>query len=200
MRERLTVYLGLAAVCAVAAWLALPHIDMYDVLASHPAALVRTSPVSVVLLLALAALFFILPSAVRRIEPNFKMTALRALVTIATILAVGTVTELGYAFAVLPGIALAVLLSQALIGALLRTREGAGLPEVWSAIVDSVRGSVTMTRTHFATTLGVLIASLFILLVPFTIVLFVLAVLGVRVPPSLLVTAPLLFLTFIYFE
>ena len=57
-----------------------------------------------------------------------------------------------------------------------------------------------MTRTHFATTLGVIAASLCILLVPFAAVLFALAILGVTMPPSLIVMAPLLFLTFIYFE
>jgi hypothetical protein len=46
----------------------------------------------------------------------------------------------------------------------------------------------------------VLIASLAILLVPFLIVMFTLIVLGVNVPPSLVVMAPLLFLTFTYFE
>jgi hypothetical protein len=200
MRERLAIYVALAAVCALAAWLALPHIDLYDVLASHPTALVTTSPVSVVLGLALAALFFIFPSALRKLEPNFKMTTQRILMMLGTMCAVGAITEVGYAFAIVPGIVATVVLSQALIGTLLRTRESAGPRELGAAVVASFRGSFAMTKTHFATTLGVIVASLFILLVPFVFALLVLAIAGVRVPPSLVLTAPLLFLTFIYFE
>ncbi len=200
MRERLPVYAAFAAICAVAAWLVFPRIDLYGILASNPAALMTTPPVSVVLLLSLGALFFILPSALRRIQPNFKMTALRAALTLATILGVGAVTEIGYAFAVIPGIIIAVLLSQTLINALLRADESGSLQQVASTLLGSVRGSVQMTKSHFASTLGVVAASLLILLVPFLIVLFGLAVLGVKIPSSLVVMAPLLFLTFIYFE
>ncbi len=200
MRERFAVYAIFAAICAAAAYDALPHLNMYAILAGNPAALIRTSPVSVVLALALAAIFFILPSAVRRIDPSFRMTIWRAATTVATIIAVGVVTELGYALAVLPGIVVAVLLSQALIGALLRMPERSGPSDVATSLVASVRGSYWMTRTHFATTLGIIAASLCILLVPFAAVLFALAILGVTMPQSLVVMAPLLFLTFIYFE
>jgi len=158
MRERWPVYLGLSFVCAFAGWLAFPHSDMYATLVSHPLGLVTGPPVNVVLALALGALFFVLPSALRRIEPTFKMTALRAAVTAVTIFSVGAITEIGYAFAIVPGIVVAVLLSQALIGA--------------------VRGSIELTKRHFATTLGVITASLFILVVPFTAVLLALAVSG----------------------
>jgi hypothetical protein len=119
---------------------------------------------------------------------------------LTTIFCVGAVTELGYVFAVIPGIIVAVLLSQTLLTALLRAREGDSLRQLGSTIFGSIRGSFAMTKSHFATTLGVIVASLFILLVPFLIVLFGLAVLGVKIPPSLVVMAPLLFLTFIYFE
>src|SRR5271156_1853051 len=200
MRERLTVYFGLAALCAAAAWLVLPRIDLYSTLAQRPMALVTTPPVSVVLLLALLALFFILPSALRRLEPTFKMTAIRIAITLATLVTVGFLTDLGYAFAVIPGIVVAVMLSQALTGALLRTRDGATFREIGAAIVSSFRGSVSMTRTHFVTTLGVVAASLLILLVPFTVMLTTLIVLGVKVPASIVIMAPLLFLMFIYFE
>lgn len=200
MRERLAVYGGLAAACGVAGWLASPHLDLYEIVAVRPSALVTTSPVSVVLLLALAAIFFILPSALRRIEPSFRMTALRAAIAVATIFAVGLITEIGYALAVLPGIVVAVLLSQTLVGALLRAPESASLRGVAGAFVAGLRGSVSLTKGRFATTLGVIAASLAILLVPFAIVLLGLVILGVEVPASLIVTAPLLFLTFIYFE
>jgi hypothetical protein len=200
MQERLAVYLALAAACAATAWAVFPRIDMYSVLAYHPMSLVSTPPVSVVLLLAMLALFFILPSALRRIQPNFKMTVVRAGITIVTLASVGVLTDLGYTLAVIPGIVITVLLSQALIGALLRAREGASFREIGQAILGSYRGSVQMTKAHFATTLGVVVASLAILLVPFTLVLITLAVLGVQVPPSLIVMAPVLFLTFIYFE
>lgn len=200
MRERLAVYLAFAAIASFAAALVWPRIDMYDVLAHHPTSLVLAPPVSIVMLLALAALFFILPSAMRSFEPGFRMTTWRLAVMLATIFTVGLVTELGYAFAVLPGIVAAVLLSQVLVGALLGERVGSGPASVVRAIVRSVRTSVGLTRSHFVTTLGVVGASLAILLVPFTTVLLCLAILGVRVPPSLVVMAPLLLLTFVYFE
>ena len=200
MRERFSVYALLALGCAATAWIVLPRLDLYDVIANHPLSLVSTPPVSVVLALALVALFFILPSALRRIEPGFRMNGMRIAVTVVTLVIVGAATELGYAFAVIPGIIVAVLSSQALVGALLRVRAEAGPRDVVPAMVGSIRGSIALTREHFVTTLGVVIASLAILLVPFTLVMLTLLVLGVRVPPSLVVTAPILFLTFIYFE
>jgi hypothetical protein len=200
MRERFAVYALFALGCAATAWFVLPNVDLYDVIANHPLALVSTPPVSVVLALALVALFFILPSAMRRLEPDFRMTGMRVALTIAVLVLVAVVTELGYALAVIPGIVVAVLLSQALIGALLRVRAGAGPRDVLPALLGAVRSSVHLTREHFATTLGVLIASLAILLVPFLLVMLTLIVLGVRLPPTLVVMAPLLFLTFTYFE
>ncbi len=200
MRERLSVYVAFAVLCGVAGWLVWPHVDMYDVLATRPIALVSAPPVSVVMGCALVALFFILPSAMRRIEPTFRMTARRIVTMFVTIVAVGIVTELGYAFAVLPGIVAAGLFSQVLVGALLRDERGPGVRGIARAIVGSAKSSIALTRVHFVTTLGVIVASLAILVVPFTIVLFGLAVLGVRVPPSLTFMAPLLLLTFVYFE
>jgi hypothetical protein len=200
MRERFAIYAVFALGCAATAWVVLPRVDLYDVIVNNPMALVSTPPVSVVLSLALVALFFILPSAMRRLEPGFRMNGMRVTLTVATLLCVGVLTELGYALAVIPGIILAVLLSQALVGALLRMRNGSGLRDLVPALIDSMRGSVAMTRTHFATTLGVVVASLAILLVPFTIVMLSLIILGVKVPPSLVVMTPALFLTFIYFE
>lgn len=200
MRDRLALYLAFAAACAFAAYLAFPRVDLYAILAERPLALVTTPPVSVVLALSLVATFFILPSALRRVEPTFRMTRWRIAMTIATIATVGVVTELGYAFAFLPGIVAAVLLSQTLVGALLRAPQRATLGDLAPTLLASMRGSYDLTRAHFVTTLGVVALSLCILLVPFTSVLLALAVLGVRVPASLVVTSPLLFLTFIYFE
>ena len=120
MREKFVVYALLALGCAAAAWAVMPRRDLYDVIANHPLRLVVTPPVSIVLLLALVALFFILPSALRRIDPGFRMDGIRAALMAVTLVCVGAVTELGYAFAVIPGIVAAVLLSQSLVGALLR--------------------------------------------------------------------------------
>ncbi len=200
MREKFAIYAAFAAICAFAAWLALPRIDMYDVLARRPAALVTTPPVSVALLLSVAALFFVLPCAVRRIRPTFTMTTWRAAVTLVTIVVVATATELGYAFAVVPGIVAAVLLSQALIGALVTAPERPRSADVRGTIARAARASVRLTRAHFVTTLGVVALSLLILLVPFMLALLGLAILGVTAPPSLVLTTPLLFMTFVYFE
>ncbi len=200
MRERFAVYAFFAVACAGAGWAVLGRVDLYEVIAKNPLALVSTPPLSVVLLLALVALFFILPSALRRIEPGFRMNGLRVALTALTILGVALLTEIGYALFVIPGIVVAVLCSQALIDALLRLRAESGPRDVLPALAAALRGSIAMTRTHFVTTLGVISISFVILLVPFTVVMVAFLVLGVRVPESLVITAPLLFLTFIYFE
>ena len=200
MRERLAVYALFALACAGAGWAVLGRIDLYEIIANHPLALVSTPPLSVVLLLALVALFFILPSALRRIEPGFRMNGVRIALTAVTMVAVAMLTELGYSLFVIPGIVVAVLCSQALLDALLRLRAESGPGDVLPTLVAAVRGSIAMTRTHFVTTLGVISISFVILLVPFSLVMIALLVLGVRVPQSLVVTAPLLFFTFIYFE
>jgi hypothetical protein len=200
MRERFAVYALFALACAAAGWAVLGRIDLYDVIARHPLALVSTPPLSVVLLLALVALFFILPSALRRIEPGFRMNGVRVALTAVTIVGVAMVTEVGYALLVIPGIVVAVLCSQALLDALLRLRAESGPGDVLPTLAAAVRGSIAMTRTHFVTTLGVISISIVILLVPFTLAMIAFLVLGVRVPQSLVITAPLLFLTFIYFE
>jgi membrane protein implicated in regulation of membrane protease activity len=57
-----------------------------------------------------------------------------------------------------------------------------------------------MTRNHFATTLGILVVSLAILIVPFCFVAFWAIVLGGAVPWSLVATTPALFLLFVYLE
>jgi len=204
MRERLAVYLALAVVCAVSAWLAFPHADIYgalnDAANGRPLGLFTQPPVSVVLLLAIGAVLFVLPSALRRIQPSFRMTLVRSCIAIATLAFVGLVVDAGCTLAVIPGIAAAVLLSQVLVGALLRAPDRASLGSVGTTIASAFRGSFEMTRGHFATTLGVVIASLAMFVVPGSCALFGLWILGVKMPPSLVLTSPLLLLTFVYFE
>jgi hypothetical protein len=204
MRERLWVYCALAAVASVAAWTALPTVDIYDELVAakngDPLALVTQAPVSVVLILAICAVLFVLPSALRRIQPSFRMTWLRTAIAIGTLVCVGLVVDAGYALAVLPGIAAGVLLSQALIGALLRAPERSTFRDLGTTIAGAFRGSFEMTRGHFATTLAVVVASLIIFVVPGSVALFFLWVLGANNPPSLVFTSPLLLLIFVYCE
>jgi hypothetical protein len=201
MRESLPVYLAFALVCAVAAAVAFPRTNLLRLCASgDPLAIVKTLPLNVVVLLALVALFFILPSALRRIEPSFRMTAWRTVVAFVTIGSIGAVTELGYAAAILPGVIAGVLLSQVLIGTLLRTGEPVAARRALRTLVDACRGSFELTRGHFATTLCVLVLSLAVLAVPFVLALTTAIVLDDLEPRSLVLTAPLLFLTFIYFE
>jgi hypothetical protein len=204
MRERIWVYLAFAAIAAAAAWHALPTVDIYDDLVAakdgHPFGLIGRAPVSVVLILAICAVLFVVPSALRRIQPAFKMTLLRTAIAIGTLVCVGIVVDAGYALAVIPGIVAGVLLSQALVGALLRAPERTTLRGLGGTIADAFRGSFEMTRGHFATTLIVIAASLAIFVIPGTCVLFVLWVLGAQTPASLLLTSPLLLLTFVYCE
>jgi hypothetical protein len=204
MRERIWVYLGLAALATAAAWRALPTVDIYDALVAakngHPFALIGASPVSVVLILAICAVMFVVPSALRRIQPAFRMTLLRSAIAIGTLLCVGAVVDAGYALAVLPGVVAAVLLSQALVGALLRAPERTTMRDLGTTIAGAFRGSFEMTRGHFATTLVVVTASLAIFIIPGTFALFGLWVLGANAPSTLLVTSPLLLLVFVYCE
>ena len=124
MRERWIPYGLLALACALSALAVFKKIDLLSVFASgNPLVVLRTPPINVILIAALIAIFFVLPSALRRIQPSFKMTAWRAVITLATLFCVGVATEIGYAAAVIPGIIIGVLMSQALINALLRTGE-----------------------------------------------------------------------------
>jgi hypothetical protein len=157
-------------------------------------------PLGLVLGLSLLAQFIIIPSVVRRIDPAFKLTIVGFAIMLLTIAVVGFVTDLGYALAILPGIVIAVLLSQALVGALVRTRAGMGLRDGFAAIGGSIKGSFSMTRGHFATTFGVVAMSLFILIVPFVFAAFWAIVGGVNEPRTLPASACGLFLLFVYLE
>jgi hypothetical protein len=204
MRERLSIYLILAGVCAASAFVAFPRVDIYRALneaaSGRPLSLFTQPPVSVVLVLSIAAVLFVLPSALRLIEPSFRMTIVRFGIAIATLALVGGMVDLGTGLAVIPGVAAAVLLSQALVGALLRAPDRASVGGLRSAVGGALRGSYEMTRGHFATTLGIVAASLVIFVLPGSCALLVLWILGVKIPASLVLTSPLLLLTFVYFE
>jgi hypothetical protein len=204
MRARLAVYGVLAVVCAGLENLAYARTDIVAMLNEaangRPASLILQPPLGLVLGLSLVAQFAIIPTAVARIVPTFRLTVLGALVMVATLALVGFVTDAGYLFAVIPGVALAVLLSQVLIGVLVRLRAGMPLRELADVFTNAVRGSFAMTRGHFATTLGVIVLSLVILIVPFCIAAFIAIVLGGKMPRSLVATAPALFVLFVYLE
>jgi hypothetical protein len=204
MRERLAIYLVLAGICAASAFVAFPRVDIYGALNEaangRPLSLFTQPPVSVVLVLAIAAVLFVLPSALRLIEPSFRMTMVRYGIALATLALVGVLVDLGTGLAVIPGVAAAVLLSQALVGALLRAPDRPSVGGLRSALGGALRGSYEMTRGHFVTTLGVVLASLAIFVFPGSCALLVLWILGVKVSASLIVTSPLLLLTFVYFE
>jgi len=168
MRERIIVYALMAAVCGGSAALVFGRVHLLERFATGDVgAVLRTPPVNVVLLSTLFAIFFVLPSALRRIEAGFKMTFWRGVITISTILCVGIATDIGYAAAFIPGIVIGVLLSQSLINALLRTGERANAREAANTVFGAIGGSFRLTREHFITTLGILTVSLCILGVPF---------------------------------
>jgi hypothetical protein len=204
MRERLSVYLALAGICAACAWAVFPRVDIYGALTEasngRPAALFTQPPVSVVFVLSIAAILFVLPSALRSIQPSFRMTIVRFGIAVGTLVCVAFVVDAGYVFAVIPGIAAGVLLSQVLVGALLRAPEGTSLGNVSDVIGAAFRGSFEMTRGHFGTTLFVVAASLAMFVIPGSCALFAFWILGVKLPVSLVVTAPLLLLLFVYCE
>ena len=204
MRGRWIVYAILAVACAVLEWFAYPRTDIVEILTEaangQPLHLIAGPPLGLVFGLSLLAQFAIIPSAVLRISPSFRLTVASAMLMIGTVALVGLVTDIGYVFAAIPGIVLAVLLSQVLIGVLVRLRRGMSLGQIAQAFTQAVRGSVAMTKTSFATTLGVLVFSLALLIVPFCFVAFWVIVLGGKVPASLVVTAPALLLLFVYLE
>jgi hypothetical protein len=128
------------------------------------------------------------------------MTLVRFGIAVATLAGVGFVVDAGYLFAIIPGVAAGVLLSQVLVGALLRAPERGSLSSVPSTIGAAFRGSFEMTRGHFATTLLVVAASLAVFVIPGSCALLALWILGVKMPPSLVLTAPLVLLVFVYSE
>ena len=201
MRERWSTYALFALGCGISAATAASRGNLLQVFAGgNPAAVFRTAPINAIMIAALIAIFFVLPSALRRLDPSFRMTFWRGVLTLAMLVCLGLATDLGYAAAVIPGIVVGVLLSQALIAALLGTRERGSVKDLGSAIVGALRGSVSMTREHFITTLGICALSLLILGVPFLIGLIALLVFDTLDPRSLMITAPALFLTFVYCE
>ena len=204
MRARWAVYAVLAGVCAAIEWFAFDRVDIVSLLREaadgRPASLILRPPLGLVLGLSLLAQFSIVPAAVGRIVPSFRLTVVGALLMVFTIALVGFATDIGYLLAAIPGIALAVLLSQVLVGVLARLQSGMGAREIAAIFTSSVRGSFAMTKGHFGTTLGVLVLSLAIVVVPFFSVAFWVIVLGGKIPASLVATAPLLFLFFVYLE
>lgn len=197
MWERLPVYLTLAAICGLAGMYRIP---LADIERDPGGAFLRLPALRVMLGLALVALYFIWPSALRRVDSSFRMNLARVAMATMTLLCVGVATEIGYAAAVIPGVVLGVLLSQSLVGALLRTGNVVAPRALVRALTASVKGSFAMTRAHFGSTFGVVALSLLILLVPCAIAIAALEGSYIAEPRSLLATAPLLFLTFTYFE
>ncbi|HEV3158078.1 MAG TPA: hypothetical protein VGZ00_12100 [Candidatus Baltobacteraceae bacterium] len=188
MRERLPVYVLLAAICALAALRGIP--DLYR--ATENLAL-RT-----VAICAVAAVFFILPSALRKLDAHFRMTPKRILAMLATLAIIAAATEFGFAALIIPGIVLGVLLSQALI-AILRADEdeSKALPQMLS---EAMFGSFSMTKNHFLSTLGMIVVSLIFLFVPLSVVLLATVLAANSHPWTFLFTMPVFLLTFIYLE
>jgi hypothetical protein len=201
MRERIAAYGLLALACALSGAYAPMRGNLLQVFAAgNPAAVFKTAPINAIMIAALIAIFFVLPSALRKLEPSFRMTLWRGALTFVMLLCLGVATDLGYAAAVIPGIVLGVLLSQALIAALLGAGERGSIGDLGKAVASALRGSFALTREHFMTTLGVCLLSLTILGVPFLFGLIALLVLDTIQPLSLAFTAPALLMLFVYCE
>jgi hypothetical protein len=190
MRERWFVYLAFAVVCLASA--ALPVKDQLNLL-TYPA--FRTVFGS-----ALIALFFILPAAIRKLRPTFRLTLWRALLMGAVLISLAVITDVGILAAVIPGLILGVMLSQTLILALMNSREKVAAGEILPEVRNAIRSSFELTRPHFATSFGVVALSLAILLIPVFIEMVAMEVLYVYDPRWLYAMAPLTYLTFIYLE
>lgn len=217
MRERLGVYLLIALAAApLSYWWARPF-DLSALNVAHPQPDALLPIVYEFLhdlipfvLLSVVARFFIVPSAMRRIDPGYKTTT-RAFViqfvVVAIIIGFSYVSFFGSA---LPGalgtvanIALiaislaAVLLSQALFAALVDDRRG----EADVPVSDAIRRSYTMTRASFMPTLLVNVIGIFFVVFPLNLAILPLFLAMIlRSPKWLAVGTPILILLFVYFE
>jgi hypothetical protein len=203
MRERIFIYGALAILCALAGTYGaaglVDAVNRPDVEKAIFGALLGVPGLRAVLLASVLALFFILPSALRRVQPGFRMTPTRVVLTIVMLGAIALATDIGLAAMVIPGIVVGVLASQSLFNALLSDRPGASRNALMP-LGEAVFRSMAMTKEHFISTLGVIALSLAILLVPFLLSLFGALVLIGWDDRTLIVTAPLLLLIFVYFE
>src|ERR1700685_1210291 len=82
MRERLPVYLVLAALCGVAG---LYQVSLAELERDPGAAFLRLPALRAVLGLGLVGLYFIWPSALRRIDRGFRMTFARVVIATLTL-------------------------------------------------------------------------------------------------------------------
>ncbi len=202
IRERFGIYLSLALLCGIAGTFGAS--ELIAALRGSDAAAVLSAvwtvpALRVVIAAAGAALFFIVSSALRRVRSDFRMTPDKILLLAFTLLTMGLIVDLGFAALIAPGIAIGVLISQTLFNVLLA--EGAsGLQEIPGRLRDGLAASVRMTKRRFVSTCGVVTLSLLILMIPFCGALLGTLVLMGMEPRTLIVTAPLLFLVFVYFE
>ncbi|HTV74258.1 MAG TPA: hypothetical protein VME66_11195 [Candidatus Acidoferrales bacterium] len=203
MRERIPIYAALAVLCAIAGTYGaaglVDAVNRPDVQKAIFGALLGVPGLRAVLLASVLALFFILPSALRRVRPEFRMTPTRVCLTIVMLGAIGLATDIGLAAMVVPGVVIGVLASQALFSALLADRPANG-PRVLSPFAGAFARSLALTKAHFISTLGVVALSLAVLLIPFMASLFGALVLIGWDDRTLVVTAPLLLFVFVYFE
>lgn len=203
MRERMSFYAALAGLCALAGTFGaaglVDAVNRPDVQKAIFGALLGVPGLQAVLLASLLALFFILPSALRRVQPGFRMTPARVVLTIVMLGTVALATDIGLAAMVIPGIVIGVLASQAAFSALLSDRPSKGSSAL-ALLSGAFARSMDMTKEHFISTLGVVALSLAVLLIPFMASLFGALVLIGWDDRTLILTAPLLLLVFVYFE
>jgi hypothetical protein len=189
LRERWKVYALFALACAGMTAVGLkvmsPANDSPEALV---ASLLGSYGIRSLLGLALLSVFFIMPSALRRLDPSFRMTPGRFGIMLSAIVAVGLATEIGYVAFIVPGIVIAVLWSQVTIGAVLSGN--------WNTFSESFR----MTKNRFFSTFSIVAGSIVLLMFPLGFMYLVAVVAWVRLPYSLIGTLPIVLLTFIYFD
>lgn len=189
LRERWKVYAAFAIVCGVATASGLrAMIPAEETPEAMVSALINSYGIRSVMILALVSIFFIMPSALRRLDPSFRLTPSRFAVMLSSIVAVALTTELGLLAFVLPGVVIAVLWSQVTIGAVL------------GGNFEAFRRSFQMTKDRFFSTFAVCTGSVVLLMIPLGAAYLAAVIAWVRLPASLVVTLPLVLLTFVYFD
>jgi hypothetical protein len=212
MRERLGVYVALALLGAPLGYFWARPFDLHalDVPQPTPDTLLPIvyeflRDLVPFLVLSLLARYFIIPSAMRRIDPGYRTTPRRFAIETLVLLVIVAFSVVSYFGSALPGTAgavaslallivavAAILLSQTLFTALIEEKRPPG---------DAIGESYRLTKRRFIATLLVTFLGVFIVVLPLNLsILPLFLAMILRSHQWLALGTPLLILLFIYLE
>lgn len=185
MRKRMPVYYVLAALCALLSLGATAWVRSVADPSVQTSLRIEAAFQPANLCAAIAA-FFALAAAVRTVRPEFKMTFLTVLALIGISFVVGLASELGLILLIVPGVWVAIKLSQATWAYLLASGKNP-FAESWE-----------ITTGHFWETFAFLIVLSLLVTLVMIVTYFLPAVVGYLVPFSLVILGPVAFLGYLY--